>query len=122
MRSRVLIENHGGISSQPDVVARLMKMVNLPNFGTLPDFGNFPKEMNKYDAVEKLMPFAKGVSFKCWDFGPNGKETNLDMDRMMSIVSKSSYRGWVGIEYEGERMSEFTGIAAARRFLEAYEK
>lgn len=118
----VLIENHGGISSQPEVVARLMKMVNLPNFGTLPDFGNFPKEMNKYEAVEKLMPFAKGVSFKCWEFGPNGKETTLDMDKMMAIVQKSDYRGYVGIEYEGEKQTEFIGIQGAKRFLDAYAK
>lgn len=118
----VLIENHGGISSQPEVVARLMKMVNLPNFGTLPDFGNFPKEMNKYEAVEKLMPFAKGVSFKCWEFGPDGKETTLDMDRMMSIVNASAYRGYVGIEYEGEKQSEFIGIQGAKRFLDRYAK
>ncbi len=118
----VIIENHGGVSSNPDIVARLMKMVNLPNFGTLPDFGNFPKETDKYEAVGKLMPFAKGVSFKCWDFGADGKETTLDMDRMMGIVQASAYRGWVGIEYEGERMSEFMGIQAAKRFLDRYAK
>ncbi|WP_031496628.1 sugar phosphate isomerase/epimerase family protein [Bryobacter aggregatus] len=116
----ILIENHGGVSSNPDVLLRLMKMVNRPNFGTLPDFGNFPKETDKYLAVEKLMQFAKGVSFKCWDFGADGKETTLDMDRMMGIVSRAGYRGWVGIEYEGERLTEFQGVQAARRFLDTY--
>jgi L-ribulose-5-phosphate 3-epimerase len=122
---QICIENHGGVSSNPDVLTRLMKMVNLPNFGTLPDFGNFPKGVDKYEAVSKLMPYAKGVSFKCWDFGADGKETTLDMDRMMSIVSKAGYgskgpSNWVGIEYEGERMTEFMGVQAARRFLAAY--
>ena len=116
----VLIENHGGISSNPDVVVRLMKTVKLANFGTLPDFGNFPKEMDKYEAVRKLMPFAKGVSFKCYDFGPDGNETSMDMSRMMKIVDESGYRGWVGIEYEGSRLTEFEGIAAAKRFLDKY--
>ena len=116
----VIIENHGGISSNPDVVVRLMKLVKLPNFGTLPDFGNFPKEMDKYDAVRKLMPFAKGVSFKCFDFGPDGNETSIDMDRMMKIVDEAGYRGWAGIEYEGSRLTEFEGIAAAKRFLDKY--
>lgn len=91
-----------------------MKLVNLPNFGMLPDFGNFPKSTDKYEAVEKMMAHAKGVSFKCFDFGPDGRETTMDMDRPMQIVSKSGYAigarpGWVGIEYEGGRMTEFMG-------------
>jgi sugar phosphate isomerase/epimerase len=114
----VIIENHGGVSSNPDVVARLMTKVNLPNFGTLPDFGNFPKQVDKYDAVRKLMSFAKGVSFKCYDFGADGNETSIDMHRMMKIVLEAGYNGWVGIEYEGSRLTEFEGIQAAKRFLE----
>lgn len=114
----VTIENHGGVSSNPDVVVRLMKAVNLPNFGTLPDFGNFPKEIDRYQAVQKLMPYAKAVSFKCMDFGPDGKETTMDLDRMMRIALDAGYRGWVGIEYEGNRLSEYEGIAAAKRFLD----
>ena len=116
----VIIENHGGISSNENVVVALMKRVNKPNFGTLPDFGNFPKEMDKYRAVEKLMPYAKGVSFKCFDF-KDGKETTMDMDRMMGIVAKSDYANkWVGIEYEGNRLTEFEGIQAAKSFLLKY--
>ncbi len=114
----VLIENHGGISSNPAVLPRLMKTVDLPNFGTLPDFGNFPKEVDRYDAIAKLMPFAKGVSFKCNDFGANGKETAMDMDRLMKIVFDAGYHNWVGIEYEGDRLTEFEGIQAAKRFLD----
>ena len=114
----VIIENHGGISSDPDVMVRLMKTVNLPNFGTLPDFGNFPKTVDRYEAVRKLMPYAKGVSFKCFDFGPDGRETTIDMDKMMKIVLDSGYHNWVGIEYEGERLTEFEGIAGGKRFLD----
>jgi sugar phosphate isomerase/epimerase len=100
------------------VVVRLMRMVNLPNFGTLPDFGNFPPEVDKYEAVRKLMPYAKGVSFKAFDFGPDGNETSIDMHRMMKIVAEANYRDWVGIEYEGSRLTEFEGIAACKRFLD----
>jgi len=114
----VIIENHGGISSNPDVVVQLMKAVNLPNFGTLPDFGNFPKELDRYEAVSKLMPYAKGVSFKCYDFSPDGRETTLDLGRMMKVVADAGYREWVGIEYEGSRLTEFEGIQAAKRALE----
>jgi len=114
----VIIENHGGISSDADVVVELMKKVNLPNFGTLPDFGNFPKQYDKYEGVRKLMAFAKGVSFKCSDFGPDGNERTLDAHRMMKIVFDAGYNGWVGIEYEGSRLTEFEGIQAAKRFLD----
>jgi sugar phosphate isomerase/epimerase len=114
----VLIENHGGLSSDPDVLVRLMKTVNLPNFGTLPDFGNFPKEIDRYEAVTKLMPYAKGVSYKCNDFGADGQETVLDTARMMKIVLEAGYSGRVGIEFEGTRMTEFEGVQAAKRLLE----
>jgi sugar phosphate isomerase/epimerase len=113
----VIIENHGGISSDADVVVSLMKKVNLPNFGTLPDFGNFPKETDKYEAIRKMMPYAKGVSFKCGDFDAAGNETNINMDRMMGIVDAAGYQGWVGIEYGGSRLTEFEGIQAAKRYL-----
>ena len=114
----VIIENHGGVSSDPDVVVRLMQKVNLPNFGVLPDFGNFPKTADRYEAVRKLMPYAKGVSFKCYDFGPDGAETTLDMDRLMKIVFDAGYHNWVGIEYEGERMTEYEGVTAAKKYLD----
>ncbi|MBM3814792.1 MAG: sugar phosphate isomerase/epimerase [Acidimicrobiia bacterium] len=116
----VIIENHGGVSSDPDVVVRLMKKVNKPQMGTLPDFGNFPKEIDRYQAVQKLMPFAKGVSFKCYDFTPDARETTIDMDKMMKIVFDAGYHSWVGIEYEGSRLTEFEGIQAAKRCLERY--
>jgi sugar phosphate isomerase/epimerase len=105
----VLIENHWGLSSDPDAIVALMKKVGKSNFGTLPDFGNFPQEVDRYEAVKKMMPYAKGVSFKCYDFGADGKETTIDMDRMMKIVAEAGYKGFVGIEYEGKRLSELEG-------------
>jgi L-ribulose-5-phosphate 3-epimerase len=114
----VIIENHGGISSNPEVVVRLMKMAGLSNLGTLPDFGNFPKEIDRYNAVKEMMPYAKGVSFKCYDFTPELKETTLDMDRLMQIAFDAGCHGWVGIEYEGNRLTEFEGVQAAERYLD----
>lgn len=117
-KMNIIVENHGGVSSNPDVVVRLMKMVK--GLGTLPDFGNFPKEIDKYEAVQKLMPFAKGVSMKCYDFSPTAEETTIDMKRMLDIVRAANYSGWIGIEYEGSRLTEFEGIQAAKRCLEKY--
>ncbi|MEP7363160.1 MAG: sugar phosphate isomerase/epimerase family protein [Acidobacteriota bacterium] len=116
----VIIENHGGISSDASVVVALMKEAGLSNLGTLPDFGNFPKETDKYDAVQKMMPYAKGVSMKCFDFSPAADETTIDMARMMKIVAAAGYSNWVGIEYEGNRLTEFEGVQAAKRCLEKY--
>jgi L-ribulose-5-phosphate 3-epimerase len=113
----IIIENHGGLSSEPDVLLRLIKTVNLPNFGVLPDFGNFYGKVDRYDAVARMMPYAKGVSFKCYDFGPDGKHTTYDMDRLMNTVAQAGYHNWVGIEYEGSKLTEFEGIQAAKRYL-----
>ena len=82
----VLIENHWGLSSDPDWLVGLMKKVNHPRFGTLPDFGNIPDTTDRYDAVTKMMPYAKAVSAKCYDFDAAGNETKIDFARMMKIV------------------------------------
>jgi sugar phosphate isomerase/epimerase len=116
----VLIENHWGLSSDPDAIVALMKKVGKSNFGTLPDLGNFPQEVDRYEAVKKMMPYARGVSFKCYDFGTDGKETTIDMDRMMKIVQEAGYKGFVGIEYEGKRVSELEGAQAGKKFLDKY--
>ena len=102
-----------------------MKAVNNPNFGTLPDFGNFPKgddgkyKIDIYDAIARMMPYAKGVSAKSYDFDEKGNETTLDYARIMKIVTKAGYHGFVGIEYEGSRLSEPEGIKATKKLLES---
>lgn len=116
----VLIENHVGVSLYPDPIVQVIKQVGLPNLGTLPDSGNWPKDVDRYDAESKLMPFAKGVSCKFWDFGPGGEETTIDIPRLMKIVGDAGYSGWIGIEYEGTRLTEFEGIQAGKRLLEKY--
>jgi sugar phosphate isomerase/epimerase len=117
----VIIENHGGLSSHPDELVSLFNMVDKPNFGALPDFGNFPEEVDRYEAVRKMMPFAKAVSAKCHDFGPDGNETETDYAKMMKIVLDAGYSGWVGIEYEGARLSEKEGVLACKKLLERFQ-
>jgi L-ribulose-5-phosphate 3-epimerase len=121
----IICENHGGPSSNPDALLALMKAVNKPAFGTLPDFGNFPKkklgdyEIDIYEAIARMMPYAKGVSAKSYDFGPDGRETMLDYARILKIVTDAGYHGFVGIEYEGGRLSEPDGIRATKKLLES---
>ncbi len=126
-RIELMVENHGGASSHPRLMTALMKAVNDPNFGTLPDFGNFPADEDRYAGVDAMMPWAKTISAKCYDFGPDGNEATIDFARMMEIVcDKHGYRGYVHIEYEGPRyakergitpLDKLDGVRAARRLL-----
>jgi L-ribulose-5-phosphate 3-epimerase len=120
----VIVENHGGISSNDDWLAGVMKLVNHKRVGTLPDFGNFiinretGEEFDRYKGIELLMPFAKGVSAKSNDFDVEGNETKSDFYRIMKIVQASGFKGYVGIEYEGSVLSEKDGIIATKKLLE----
>jgi sugar phosphate isomerase/epimerase len=123
----VIVENHGGFSSNGAWLSGVMKMVNHPHCGTLPDFGNFcmkyanngcAEEYDRYQGVQELMPFAKAVSAKSHHFDANGEETQKDYKRLMQIVLDAGYRGYVGIEYEGNVLSEPDGIHATKKLLE----
>jgi L-ribulose-5-phosphate 3-epimerase len=120
----IICENHGGPSSNPDALIALMKAVGKPTFGTLPDFGNFPEENGKYtidiyDAIARMMPYARGVSAKSFDFDASGKETRLDFARILKIVTDAGYKGYVGIEYSGDRLGEPEGIRATKKLLDS---
>lgn len=120
----VIVENHGGLSSNGDWLAGVMKMVNHKRVGTLPDFGNFiidrqtGEEFDRYKGMELLMPFAKGVSAKSHNFDAEGNETKSDFYRIMKIVQASGFEGYVGIEYEGSVLPEKEGIMATKKLLE----
>ena len=113
----VIVENHGGLSSNGEWLAGVIQAVDRPNCGTLPDFGNF-YEYDRYQGVEELMPFAKGVSAKSYDFDDEGNEKRIDYRRMLEIVINAGYRGWIGIEYEGKELPEDEGIMATKRLLD----
>ncbi|HVR75482.1 MAG TPA: sugar phosphate isomerase/epimerase family protein [Planctomycetota bacterium] len=118
----VIVENHGGLSSNGEWLAKVMKTVDHPGCGTLPDFGNFDlgggKTYDRYKGVAELMPFAKAVSAKSHDFDDAGNEKHTDYRRMMKIVLQAGYHGYVGIEYEGDKLGEVDGILATKRLLE----
>lgn len=117
----VIVENHGGLSSDGAWLAGVMKEVNMKNCGTLPDFGNFGG-YDRYKGVAELMPYAKGVSAKSHDFDAEGNETKTDYRKMMKIVLDAGYHGWVGIEYEGSKLPETEGVAATKKLLETVRK
>ncbi|MGI9544366.1 MAG: sugar phosphate isomerase/epimerase family protein [Cyclobacteriaceae bacterium] len=126
----VIVENHGGYSSNGKWLSEVMKQVNHSNCGTLPDFGNFCIERNpdnwsdcledydRYLGTEELMPFAKGVSAKSNVFDETGNETLTDYRKMLAIVKDAGFRGHIGVEYEGTELSEDEGIRATKALLE----
>jgi len=118
----VIVENHGGFSSNGQWLAQVIRKVDMNNCGTLPDFGNFRigkgQQYDRYNGVAALMPFAKAVSAKSHAFDENGNETQTDFQKMMQLVQDSGYQGWVGVEYEGKDLGEYDGIKATKKLLE----
>ena len=121
-----IVENHGGLSSNGAWLSALMKKIDHPRVGTLPDFGNFMIQdsewYDRYKGVEELMPFAKAVSAKSHEFDLNGNEVRTDYNKMMEIVLEAGYNGYVGIEYEGDKHSEYDGIHLTLKLLKKIKK
>ncbi|GAB5401640.1 MAG: sugar phosphate isomerase/epimerase [Aureisphaera sp.] len=128
----VLCENHGWLSSDAPLLMAAIKGVNMENCGTLPDFGNWcVKRANGerwgecveefpdyYKGIELLMPAAKAVSAKAYSFDADGNEEKIDYYRMISIVKAAGYDGYIGVEFEGDKMSEEEGILATMALIE----
>lgn len=124
----VIVENHGGLSSNGQWLAQVIRKVNMDNCGTLPDFGNFtihrggkgtkPVVYDRYLGMASLMPFAKAVSAKSRDFDAEGNETQTDFEKMLTIMLDAGYNGYVGVEYEGRGLGESEGILATKKLLE----
>jgi sugar phosphate isomerase/epimerase len=127
----VLVENHGGYTSNGQWLADVMKTVNMKNCGTLPDFGNFCMTVGYgsinsdecedpydiYKGVGELMPYAKAVSAKSYDFDENGNQPKIDYAKMLKIVKDAGYTGFIGVEYEGANLGEVEGIEATKKLL-----
>jgi len=124
----IIVENHGGHSSNGQWLAQLIADVDSPYCGTLPDFGNFCmedgtqgclREYDRYLGIEQLLPFAKGISAKTYDFDRQGNETLIDFERIAKLAQSARFRGAIGIEYEGSRLSEIEGIKATQALLKS---
>ncbi len=125
----IIVENHGGLSSNGALLAKVMEQVDMENCGTLPDFGNFCierdkddwtkclEEYDRYQGMAELMPFAKAVSAKSHDFDENGNEKHTDYSKVLQLVKDAGYKGYIGVEYEGRGLSEEEGIIATRDLL-----
>ena len=129
----VVVENHGSVTSNGAWMADVMKKVAMENVGTLPDFGNFCmsdpwgtiqngcKEMyDPYLGLNELLPFAKGVSAKTYDFNEKGEQSLIDFKRLIGIVKESGFSGYIGIEYEGTKQSEDEGVKMSKALVQKY--
>lgn len=130
---RILVENHGGFSSSGKNMAEVMRLANDSNIGTMPDFGNFcirrevagdlwkspcVEQYDIYQGVAEMMPYAGAFSAKSFNFDEQGNESGIDFLAMFKLMRASKYRGYVGIEYEGEKISEDAGIRATKKLIE----
>lgn len=133
MNINIVVENHGSDSSKGFWVADVMRQVNRTNVGTLPDFGNFcishewgttqgecAEMYDRYKGIEELLPFAKGVSAKSYDFDVNGEQPKIDYKRLIALVKASGFKGFIGIEFEGETQPEEEGIRKTKALLQKY--
>jgi L-ribulose-5-phosphate 3-epimerase UlaE len=129
----ILIENHGLHTSNASFITGIIKMINNPFLGTLPDFGNWcltaewgSTETSKNcstsyqpeEGLTELLPYAKGVSAKSYAFDSNGNETVIEYPKLLNIVKRSDFEGHIGIEFEGENMEEPEGIKATKSLIE----
>jgi L-ribulose-5-phosphate 3-epimerase len=127
----IIIENHGLYSSDATFIVGVIKEVNMPNFGTLPDFGNWclsakwgstqiecEQVYDRYQGVSEFMPYAKAVSAKSYNFDSNGDDRIIDYAKMLKVVKETGYDGYIGIEYEGTELSEPEGIRATKALIE----
>ena len=133
----IIVENHGGYSSNAKWLVNVIKNTGMDNVGTLPDFGNFcirskPTELtdwgssvggcleeyDKYLGVKEMMPYARSVSAKTHNFDSNGNSVETDYYKMLKIINDFGYKGYISIEYEGEEYSEHEGILLTKQLLE----
>ncbi len=119
----VIVENHGGLSSNGQWLSQVMDKAGLPEVGTLPDFGNFRigdgNEYDRYKGMYELMRYAKAVSAKSWNFTQDGRHEAFDFRRILRIVLAAGYRGYIGVEYEGSSHGKVEGVRLTQRLLEA---
>jgi len=133
MKINVVVENHGSVTSNGIWLTDVMKQVGKPNVGTLPDFGNFcmshpwgtiqegcDEQYDIYTGIQQMLPFAKGVSAKTYDFDGNGEQPLLDYKRLLGIVKASGFKGYIGVEFEGINQPEEEGVRNTLALLKKY--
>jgi len=116
---KVLIENHGGLSANPDNIVRIIEEVGSEYIGTCPDFGNFPPEI-RYEGLKKIAKYAQIVHAKTYEFDESGEETTIDIGRCVRILKHAGFDGYYSVEFEGkgdQREGVKKSIALLKKYL-----
>jgi sugar phosphate isomerase/epimerase len=114
---KILIENHWGLSEKPENILKIVQKIGPKWLGTLPDFGNWPDEMDRYAAMRMILPHAGAIHAKMYDFDERGEQPKFDVARMIALVAESGYDGCIGIEFEGEE-NDHDGVLKSKALLE----
>ena len=131
---RLLIENHGGASSNAAWLTALVDRLSDVEVGTVADFDNWcyrrsdgstyggtcTARYDRYRGMQELLPYAGGVSVKAFDFTEEGEEARMNFAYLFDAIRASGYRGYLGIEYEGDGLSAREGVIRTRALAERY--
>jgi len=114
----ILMENHWGISVNPDTMVQIITAVSSRNFGALADFGNFPDEY-RLEGLRKIAPHTKFVHAKFLEFDADGEDRRINGRACIEIFKKANYRGLFGIEFEGKG-DDHEGVVRSKALLQKY--
>lgn len=113
----VMIENQPGIASDPSRIVQIIETVNNPWIGTLVDLAEFPPELDRYEAIEQLLPFAESVHVRMREFNEQGLELTLDVARCCYLAQRAKYEGHLGILFDNEGDSH-EGVLKGKQLIE----
>lgn len=122
------LENHSPISNTGEKVEKMVKAVDSPWFGLTVDFGNFGRGEEAYESIRIAAQYAVFTHAKMYDIGietdycsspPWLEEKNLDYARIIDMLMKVGYSGYLSIEYEGKE-DPVTAVPKCVKFLRQF--
>ena len=113
------IENHWGVSGDPQNIMRIVREIDSPFLGTCPDMGNFPRGIDPQAGLETLAPRAVILHAKSYGFRQDGEEKSIDYGKCFSIFHRSGFDGPITVEYEGLG-DDIEGCRLTRNLIRRY--
>jgi sugar phosphate isomerase/epimerase len=94
------VENDYGLTVEAGPTAAIVKQADTPWAGVNADTGNLRKD--GYQALETLLPYVTSVHLKSQVADANGTKQPADWPRLLNMLGAAGYKGYVGLEYEGD--------------------
>jgi sugar phosphate isomerase/epimerase len=92
------VEDDGGLTTASGPTVAIVKQADTPWAGINADSGNLRD--HGYDQFETMLPYTTSVHLKRDITGPDGKKEPADWNRLLTMLAKAGYKGYVGLEYE----------------------